>query len=207
MISYVFVRKSSSLFDLRHQNSRVMYQCEQLLLLPWHVSSDNGNTFSTLLEQLPSIGHLFYLASREATLKSHGSRNWGVSPVLSATEEQSRKLFQDIDLAGDPGVTGVQCVPSALDATVYGFHGAHSISSGGKVGEVRAVFPIVDHRAVVPSLALLSLLLRSKLPSVYPWFFYAVLLVEPVGCRIGKNVGILLTFEGSSVSLLCGFYV
>ena len=207
MISYVFVRKSSSLFDLRHQNSRVMYQCEQLLLLPWHVSSDNGNTSSTLLEQLPSIRHLFYLASREATLESHGYRNRGVSPVLSATEEQSCKLFQDIDLAADPGVTGVQCVLSALDATVYGFHGAQNISSGrnsvrcGRCSRSWFIGLLFFLLRCSPFSCVQSYLLYPDCLSQHPWIFCAVLLVEPV------DVGVLLTFKGSSVSLLCGFHV
>lgn len=176
LVSYFFVRKSSPLLDLRHQNSRVSYQREQLLLLPQHASSDNGDTSSILHEQLPSIGHLFRLASRDATLKSHGSRKRGVSC----------KLLHDSDLASDPGVAGLQCAVFARDATVCGFRGVESISSGRNFGEVRAKSSIMVHRAVVFSLALRFLLLRSKLPPVSELLVSApTSLLCGLACRIG----------------------
>jgi hypothetical protein len=58
----------------------------------------------------------------------------------------------------------VQCVVSALDATIYGFPGVQSISSGRDFGEMRTMFSMLVDKAFVPSLALLSILLRS-LPS------------------------------------------
>lgn len=99
-----------------------------------------------------------------ATMESRDSKTRDVRPIHPASEEQGCQLFQDSNPPSDLVAKGIRCVVSASDAIVAGFHGIQSMLSGRDFGEVPMMFSILVDKAFAPSLASLSLLLRS-LPS------------------------------------------